>query len=154
MNVAGAAITPVVSSTMANAKPLEPLSTIATGFPGLMILEPRLFEDERGFFMETYHCDRFAAAGLPIHFVQDNHSLSRRQVIRGLHYQIERPQGKLVRAVRGAVFDVAVDLRRGSPTFGRWFAIELSDTNRPAVEPILAEKDQRGLRFADAPVFE
>ena len=182
---------------------LAPLTTTATELPDLVVIEPRIFEDARGFFMETFHRERFAAAGLPTEFLQDNHSLSRRNVIRGLHYQIERPQGKLVRATRGTVFDVAVDLRRSSPTFARWFGIELSDANHkqvyippgfahgfcalsdvaeviyrctdlyhpagertivwndpqlairwPVGEPILAEKDQRGMRFADAPYYE
>ena len=162
-----------------------------------------MFEDARGCFTETFHRDRFAAAGLPTEFVQHNHSLSWQNVIRGLHYQVERPQGKLVRAIRGAVYDVAVDLRKSSSGFGHWFAVELSDANRkqvyippgfahgfcaltgaaeviyqctdvyhpagertivwndpqlaipwPAHEPILAEKDKRGLRFANAPYYE
>jgi dTDP-4-dehydrorhamnose 3,5-epimerase len=200
---AGSTAVPVPRPHIAAPASLAPLAIVTSEFPGLMVIEPRVFEDARGFFMETYHRERFAAAGLPTDFVQDNHSLSRRNVIRGLHYQIERPQGKLVRAIRGMVFDVAVDLRRSSPTFGRWFGIELSEANRkqvyippgfahgfcalsdvaeviyrctdmyhpagertilwndpqlairwPVLEPILAEKDQRGLRFIDAPYYD
>ncbi len=178
------------------------MNIVVTEFPGLVVLEPRLFEDGRGYFMETFHGDRFKTAGLPVHFPQDNHSLSLKNVIRGLHYQVEHAQGKLVRAVRGDVFDVAVDLRRNSPRFGRWFGIYLTANNRkqvyippgfahgfcavsdeaevvykctdvycpsaertivwndpqlairwPIAEPILAEKDRRGLRFCDAPCY-
>lgn len=99
--------------------------------PGLMLLEPRLFGDERGFFFESYNRRAFhAATGLDVDFVQDNHSRSARGVLRGLHYQIHQPQGKLVRVVRGEVFDVAVDLRRASPAFGRWQAVLLSEQNK------------------------
>jgi dTDP-4-dehydrorhamnose 3,5-epimerase len=97
---------------------------------GVILVEPKVFADERGFFMETYHQPRFVAAGIELPFVQDNHSRSRRGVLRGLHYQLKFPQGKLVRAVQGEIFDVAVDVRRSSPTFGRWFGTTLSDTNR------------------------
>jgi dTDP-4-dehydrorhamnose 3,5-epimerase len=101
-----------------------------TDLPGVIIVEPQVFGDERGFFMETYHQPRFAAAGIDLPFVQDNHSRSRRGVLRGLHYQLRHAQGKLVRVVQGEIFDVAVDARRSSPTFGRWFGTILSDTNR------------------------
>ena len=100
---------------------------------GIVVVEPKVFEDERGFFMETFHKPRFAAAGIDVDFVQDNHSRSGQGVLRGLHYQISHPQGKLVRVIRGAVLDVAVDLRRSSPTFGRWWACELSEANRRQV---------------------
>ncbi len=94
------------------------------------MLEPRVFGDERGFFMESFNQRAFAkATGLDVSFVQDNHSRSVGGVLRGLHYQVRHPQGKLVRVSRGAVFDVAVDLRRPSPTFGRWFGVELSEDN-------------------------
>lgn len=106
------------------------MNVIETGLPGVLILEPQVYGDERGFFMESYHRQRFAELGLPTEFVQDNHSRSTRGVLRGLHYQICQPQGKLVRVVRGAVFDVAVDLRRSSPTFGRWEGVELSEENK------------------------
>jgi dTDP-4-dehydrorhamnose 3,5-epimerase len=89
-------------------------------------IEPRVFADERGFFLESYHRQQFQAAGLPTEFVQDNHSGSHRGTLRGLHYQIRQPQGKLVRLVVGEVFDVAVDVRRSSPTFGRWVGARLS----------------------------
>lgn len=106
------------------------MKTIPTELPGVLIIEPRVFSDARGFFFESYHAERFAQAGLPDDFVQDNHSCSVRDTIRGLHYQLRRPQAKLVRVIRGAAFDVAVDVRRGSPTFGRWVGVELSGENR------------------------
>src|SRR5436190_10313798 len=104
-----------------------------TSLSGVLIVEPRVFEDDRGWFMETYHAPRLNSAGLQETFVQDNQSLSRRGVLRGLHYQIERPQGKLVRVVQGEVFDVAVDMRSSSPTFGCWFGERLSAENRRQV---------------------
>jgi len=103
---------------------------IQTTLPGVVIVEPQVHGDARGFFMETYQEREFAAAGLPTHYVQDNHSGSRRGILRGLHYQIQQPQGKLVRAVVGEVFDVAVDLRRNSPMFGKWFGMHLSAENK------------------------
>ena len=107
------------------------LNVIPTALSGAFILEPTVFGDARGFFMESYNRRDFAAAtGLDVDFVQDNHSRSRRGVLRGLHYQIRQPQGKLVRVVRGAVFDVAVDIRRASPTFGCWTGTELSENNQ------------------------
>jgi len=106
------------------------MKAIPTAIPDVMIIESRAFGDERGFFMETWQAERFAAAGLPMSFVQDNHSRSRRGILRGLHYQLSRPQGKLVRCATGAVFDVAVDLRRSSPTFGQWVGEVLSDDNK------------------------
>lgn len=106
------------------------MQVIETDLPGVLILEPRVFGDARGFFMESYNARAFAeATGLQVEFVQDNHSRSARGVLRGLHYQIRQPQGKLVRVTRGRVFDVAVDLRRSSPTFGRWTGAELSEEN-------------------------
>jgi dTDP-4-dehydrorhamnose 3,5-epimerase len=102
---------------------------IRTELPGVVVVEPKRFEDDRGFFMEVFNRDRFAAAGMPDTFVQDNHSLSRRGVLRGLHYQYPLWQGKLVRTVTGSVFDVAVDIRRDSPHRGKWFGIELSAEN-------------------------
>ena len=98
--------------------------------PGVLRVEPDVFADPRGFFMETYHADKFAAGGITLPFVQDNHSRSVKGTLRGLHFQIQRPQGKLVRVVAGEVFDVAVDIRRGSPTFGRWHGETLSAENR------------------------
>lgn len=106
---------------------------IPTEIPDVLIIEPKVFGDERGFFMETYRQERFAQQGLQVCFVQDNHSGSRRGVLRGLHYQIVRPQGKLVRVVAGEVFDVAVDIRRSSPTFARWVGMYLSAQNRRQV---------------------
>ena len=97
-----------------------------TAIPDVVIVEPRLFGDERGFFMETWHAEKFAAAGIATSFVQDNHSRSAQGILRGLHYQVERAQGKLLRVVDGEVFDVAVDIRRSSPTFRRWVGVELS----------------------------
>jgi dTDP-4-dehydrorhamnose 3,5-epimerase len=98
-----------------------------TALSGVLVLTPRVFRDDRGFFLEAFNAREFAAAGLPTGFVQDNHSRSAAGVVRGLHYQLHHEQGKLVRVTRGAVFDVVADIRVGSPTFGRWVAVELSD---------------------------
>lgn len=106
------------------------MNVIATAIPGVLIIEPRVFGDDRGFFMETWNAAGFAAAGLDLTFVQDNHSRSQKGVLRGLHFQNPGPQGKLVRVANGAVFDVAVDLRRSSPTFGQWVGVELSAANK------------------------
>ena len=107
-----------------------PVNVIRTAIPEVVVLEPRVFADERGFFLESWNARDFrAAVGSDATFVQDNHSRSRRGVLRGLHYQIVQPQGKLVRVVRGRVFDVAVDLRRSSGTFGRWVGVELGEDN-------------------------
>ena len=106
------------------------MNFVKTSLPGVLIVEPKVFGDDRGFFMETYHAARFAEAGVGDQFVQDNHSRSTRGVLRGLHFQDPNPQGKLVRAVSGTIFDVAVDIRRGSPTFGRWVGVELSAENK------------------------
>ncbi len=180
------------------------MNIVETAIPGLLIIEPRVFGDARGFFMETWNADAFAAAGLNLNFVQDNHSRSQKGVLRGLHFQNPGAQGKLVRVTRGAVFDVAVDLRASSPTFGQWVGVELSAANHrmfwvpegfahgfltleddtdflykctapyapqseytlawddPAVgiewplgglDPVISDKDARGLALADAPVF-
>jgi dTDP-4-dehydrorhamnose 3,5-epimerase len=180
------------------------VNVIETALPGVLILEPRVFGDARGFFMETWNAAAFAAAGLDLAFVQDNHSRSQKGVLRGLHFQNPGPQGKLVRVTNGAVFDVAVDLRASSPTFGQWVGVELSAANKrmfwvpegfahgfltleddtdflykctapyapaseftlawndPAVgiewpvaglDPIISDKDARGLALADVPVF-
>jgi dTDP-4-dehydrorhamnose 3,5-epimerase len=180
------------------------VNIIETALPGVLIIEPRVFGDSRGFFMETWNAAAFAAAGLDLAFVQDNHSRSQMGVLRGLHFQNPGPQGKLVRVTNGAVFDVAVDLRASSPTFGQWVGVELSAENKrmfwvpegfahgfltladdtdflykctapyapaneftlvwndPAVgiewpvtglDPIISEKDARGLALADVPVF-
>jgi dTDP-4-dehydrorhamnose 3,5-epimerase len=106
------------------------LNFIESPLPGVILIEPKVFSDDRGFFMETYHLARFRAAGIRAVFVQDNHSQSKRGVLRGLHYQEPRPQGKLVRCTQGTIFDVAVDVRRGSPHFGKWYGVEISDQNR------------------------
>jgi len=101
-----------------------------TRIPAVLVLEPKVFEDPRGFFLESYNRRVFKeAAGVDPEFVQDNESFSVRNVLRGLHYQIQQPQGKLVRVVQGSVFDVAVDIRKSSPTFGNWVGAELSSTN-------------------------
>jgi dTDP-4-dehydrorhamnose 3,5-epimerase len=105
------------------------VNLIETAIPGLLIIEPKVFGDARGFFMETWNADAFAEAGLNLVFVQDNHSRSQKGVLRGLHFQNPGPQGKLVRVTRGAVFDVAVDLRASSPAFGQWIGVELSAAN-------------------------
>lgn len=101
-----------------------------TAIADVLIIEPKVFEDDRGLFYESFNQRAFnLATGLDVRFVQDNHSRSTKGVLRGLHYQIQQPQGKLVRVVRGAVFDVAVDIRKLSPTFGQWFGVELSEEN-------------------------
>ena len=105
------------------------MKVVPTALEGVVIIEPRVFRDPRGFFLESYHADRYAAAGLPARFVQDNHSCSAPGTLRGLHYQLQHAQGKLVRVIRGSIFDVAVDIRRGSPTFGRWVGATLSAEN-------------------------
>ncbi|HSP16405.1 MAG TPA: dTDP-4-dehydrorhamnose 3,5-epimerase [Thermoanaerobaculia bacterium] len=106
------------------------MKVLQTSLSGVVLLEPRVYSDERGFFIETYRTDRFGDAGITEAFVQDNHSRSQRGVLRGLHYQEPNPQGKLVRCTRGSMFDVAVDIRKGSPQFGKWFGVELSESNR------------------------
>lgn len=180
------------------------MNIIETGIPGPLIIEPRVFGDARGFFMETWNAKAFAEAGLDLGFVQDNHSRSQKGVLRGLHFQNPGPQGKLVRVTQGAVFDVAVDLRQSSATFGKWVGVELSAANKrmfwvpegfahgfltleddtdflykctapyapqseitlawddPAVgiewpvaglDPIISDKDAKGLALAAVPVF-
>ena len=100
-----------------------------TEIPEVVLIRPKVFGDSRGYFFESWEERKFAAAGLDVKFVQDNHSRSARHILRGLHYQIQQPQGKLVRVVTGTVFDVAVDIRRSSPTFGRWVGVTLSEEN-------------------------
>ena len=106
------------------------IKKIPTSLPGVWILEPRVFGDERGFFLESYNERVMAEVGVVERFVQDNHSSSQRNVLRGLHYQVRMPQGKLVRVVEGEILDVAVDLRRSSPTFGKWHGVRLSSQNK------------------------
>ena len=183
------------------------MKTIATSIPEVILLEPRVFEDERGFFLERYNKRDFAeVTGLDVEFVQDNHSRSKKGVLRGLHYQIKQAQGKLVSVLVGEIFDVAVDLREGSGTFGRWAGFKLSASSRQmawippgfahgflvlsdaaevlykatdfyapehertllwndskvgvawpmedGTDPILAEKDRRGLPLASAEYFD
>lgn len=101
-----------------------------TAIPEVLILEPKVFEDSRGFFFESFNEHELNCAGIVQRFVQDNHSHSAKNVLRGLHYQIAHPQGKLIRVVRGEAFDVAVDLRRSSPTFGKWVSVTLSEDNK------------------------
>jgi dTDP-4-dehydrorhamnose 3,5-epimerase len=123
--------TPMTTSTVL-ALPLEPqkMNVTPTAIPDVLIIEPKVFGDARGFFYESFNQKAFNdATGLNLNFVQDNHSRSAKGVLRGLHYQIQQPQGKLVRVVRGAVFDVAVDIRKSSPTFGNWVGVELSEDN-------------------------
>ena len=106
------------------------MKATSTAIPDVLIIEPKVFGDARGFFFESFNQKAFnAATNQDIHFVQDNHSRSGRGVLRGLHYQVQQPQGKLVRVVRGAVFDVAVDIRQASPTFGQWVGVELTEDN-------------------------
>lgn len=184
----------------------QPVHFTALEIPDLILIEPRVLSDQRGFFLESYHKQRFVAAGLPADFVQDNQSGSRRGSLRGLHYQIRQPQGKLVRVVVGEAFDVAVDLRRSSPTFGHWVGVELSAAKKnqlwvppgfahgfcvlsewaevfykttdyyapewersllwndaaigihwpfpPGLEPVLSEKDRRGVPLKQAEVYD
>jgi dTDP-4-dehydrorhamnose 3,5-epimerase len=107
------------------------MKVIPTDIEGLLVIEPQVFGDDRGFFYESFNGRRFAEmTGVTAQFVQDNHSRSAKNVLRGLHYQIEQAQGKLVRVTTGSVFDVAVDLRKASPTFGKWFGLELSAENK------------------------
>src|SRR6266850_8032905 len=107
------------------------MNVVPTALPEVLILEPKVFGDDRGFFMESWNARTFReATGLDLQFVQDNHSRSAKNVLRGIHYQVVKPQGKLVRVATGAVFDVAVDLRRSSRNFGRWTGVELSAENR------------------------
>jgi len=118
---------PIASSQL----PILPMNIIKTNLPDVLIIEPRVFGDARGFFYESFNQKTWREkTGIDAIFVQDNHSRSEKNVLRGLHYQIRQPQGKLVRVVRGAVFDVAVDLRRKSPTFGWWVGTELSGENK------------------------
>jgi dTDP-4-dehydrorhamnose 3,5-epimerase len=106
------------------------LELIETSLSGVLIIQPRVFGDDRGFFLESWNAETFRAAGLDLEFVQDNHSRSAKGVLRGLHYQQPEPQGKLVRVTAGRAFDVAVDIRRSSPTFGQWTGVELSAANK------------------------
>jgi dTDP-4-dehydrorhamnose 3,5-epimerase len=103
---------------------------ISTSLPGVILIEPDVFKDDRGFFMETFHKKRYAESGIDRAFVQDNLSHSRQGTLRGLHYQLKNGQGKLIYAVTGEIFDVALDIRHGSPTFGKWAGIRLSDNNK------------------------
>jgi dTDP-4-dehydrorhamnose 3,5-epimerase len=105
------------------------MRSVPATIPGVVIIEPDVYSDPRGFFLETYHADKYRAAGIPGPFVQDNHSRSVRGTLRGLHLQLRHPQGKLVRVIEGEIFDVAVDVRRGSPTFGQWMGVTLSAEN-------------------------
>jgi dTDP-4-dehydrorhamnose 3,5-epimerase len=109
---------------------MDALKKIPTSLPEVFVLEPRVFHDERGFFLESYNEKVFAETGIRERFVQDNHSFSTRNVLRGLHYQVEQVQGKLVRVPDGEILDVAVDLRRSSPWFGKWTAVRLSGQNK------------------------
>src|SRR5579862_1814664 len=120
MNAVSTAVSPVINA----------IKTIPTSLPGVLILEPRVFGDERGFFFESYNQQTMAQAGITQKFVQDNHSCSGRNVLRGLHYQVKHPQGKLVRVAEGEIIDVAVDLRRNSASFGKWEAVRLSGENK------------------------
>lgn len=106
------------------------MKVLPTDLPEVQLIEPDVYQDSRGHLFERYNEERFAQHGLPTRFPQENQSFSRRGVIRGLHYQLRRPQGKLIQCVRGAVWDVAVDIRQGSPNFGRWTGVELSDARK------------------------
>nr|WP_319570899.1 dTDP-4-dehydrorhamnose 3,5-epimerase [uncultured Draconibacterium sp.] len=107
------------------------MNIVQTGIPGLVVIKPRVFEDDRGYFFETFQQERYREAGIERTFIQDNESRSVKGVVRGLHFQLgDAAQAKLVRVIRGSVFDVAVDLRKGSPTFGKWFGVELNENNK------------------------
>lgn len=106
------------------------MNVVETPLPGVLLIEPKVFEDSRGFFLETFNAERYAKHGIPTAFVQDNWSRSARGTLRGLHFQTPNPQGKLVWCSKGVVFDVAVDVRKGSPTFGQWYGVELSEANK------------------------
>lgn len=106
------------------------MEVVQTPIEGVLLIKPRVWGDARGYFVETWQQQRYDAAGINLPFVQDNHSMSTRGILRGLHYQKTRPQGKLVYVSLGSVFDVAVDIRHGSPTFGKWFGVELSQQNQ------------------------
>jgi dTDP-4-dehydrorhamnose 3,5-epimerase len=118
-----------MSSTVTPVAGNKNLQIIETALPGVLIIKPRVFEDPRGFFMETYRQNVLAEAGIRDNFVQDNHSRSSRDVLRGLHYQLRQPQAKLCRVAQGEVLDIAVDIRLGSPTFGKWVSVVLSGDN-------------------------
>lgn len=105
------------------------MKALETTLPGVLLVEPDVFRDDRGFFMESFSARRLHGSEIPEQFAQDNHSRSVRNVVRGLHYQLEHPQGKLIHVARGRIFDVAVDIRRGSPTFAKWIGVELNDEN-------------------------
>lgn len=127
----------MLTSVVARSEPRESseafLEIVKTSLPGVLLIQPRVIEDARGFFMETYRADMLAAAGASEHFVQDNHSRSTHGVLRGLHYQHRRPQAKLCRVTSGEVLDIAVDIRLGSPHFGKWVGVVLSAENRRAL---------------------
>ena len=106
------------------------MKIITTPISDILLIQPQVFEDERGFFLESYQKNRFAEAGINAVFVQDNHSKSYHGILRGLHYQIKQPQGKLLRVIAGEIYDVAVDIRKSSPTFGKWFGTYLSSENK------------------------
>lgn len=106
------------------------IKIIEQSLPGVLLIEPRVFEDSRGFFLETFHRRKYADGSMGREFLQDNHSHSRHGVLRGLHYQLRHPQGKLIYVVRGEIFDVAVDIRQGAPTFGQWVGTILSSGNK------------------------
>ena len=106
------------------------MKVIATNLPEVKIIIPKIFNDERGHFFESYQEDKFKEIGIPFYFPQDNHVFSRKNVIRGLHYQLIKPQGKLVRAIHGEILDVAVDIRKGSPNFGNHISVRLSEKNK------------------------
>lgn len=108
---------------------MDKFKVVETPIKDLLIIETKIFKDDRGFFIESYNLKEFANLGINVNFVQDNHSFSRKSVLRGLHFQLKHPQGKLVRVISGKVFDVAVDLRPDSSTFGKWFGVELSGAN-------------------------
>ena len=121
------------------------MRVVPTDLPGVLIVEPEVFADGRGFFMESYHVARYREHGIEGPFVQDNHSRSVARTLRGLHLQVRRPQGKLVRVIEGEVFDVSVDVRRGSPTFGRWVGVTLPEKPNALMPASRAATRPKGL---------
>jgi dTDP-4-dehydrorhamnose 3,5-epimerase len=130
------------------------VNVVPTELAGVVIIEPRVFSDARGFVFESYHAARYAEAGIPTTFVQDNHSSSVKGTIRGLHYQLRHPQAKLLRVIRGAVLDVAVDIRRGSPTFGRWVGVELSAEVADSPQALIPRQVESGIVVRMAVLYE
>jgi len=137
------------------------MQIVPTSLPNVLMIKPIVWSDARGFFLESWNESAFENAGVSVHFRQDNHSQSARGVLRGIHYQLDPPQGKLIRCIRGTVFDVAVDLRRSEPTFGRWIGVELSEFNHQMLwippgfgHGFLALSDQADVIYKASELFD